>query len=117
VILVEQPEVTAPRFTVLASDLLARCFPEEWCILVVEVGVLGVAYVTVIAEVSLSASVVNLVPEWGLGGQPVEQTLPIPVSGCFDSVRVRSLWSVAHTQLFEVGYHNRWDYREAQSRG
>jgi hypothetical protein len=52
----------------------------------------------------LSAAAGDLVPEWRLSGQPVEQTLPIPVAGCFGRVRIRSLWLVAHTQLFTVKY-------------
>ena len=114
-VLVEQPEVAALRFAILASDLLARCFSNDGSILVVEVGVVSVPHVTLIAEVLLSASVIELVPEWRLGGQPVEQTLPIPVAGCFSSVGIRSLWPVTHTELLGVKYHKLWDYRGSQS--
>lgn len=76
-VLVEQPEVAPPCFAVFASDLLARRFPKYGCVLVVEVGVIGVPYATAIAEVLLTASVSDLIPKGWLGGQPVKQTLPV----------------------------------------
>ena len=44
----------------------------------------------------LGTSVGDLVPEWGVGGQPVEQAVSVPVADRFRSVLVRALWPVAH---------------------
>jgi hypothetical protein len=93
-----------------ASDLLAGCFPKDRCVLVVEISVFSVPYVATITEIRLSASIGNLIPEWGVGGQPVKQTLPIPVAGCFSSVGIRSLWPVAHTVYYIIDYFKCWDY-------
>ena len=73
-----------------------------------EVGVLGVPHVAVVAEVLLPAAIGDLVPERWLGGQSVEQTLPIPVAGCFSSVGVRSLWPVSHVHCYVIGKINIW---------
>jgi hypothetical protein len=62
----------------------------------VEVGVLGFPHVAVFVEVLLTATVGDLVPERGVCGQPLGQALPIPVTDRVGSVRVCSLWPVAH---------------------
>ena len=45
----------------------------------------------------LGTSVGDLVPEWGVGGQPVEQAVSVPVADRFRGVLVRPLWRAAHT--------------------
>ena len=44
----------------------------------------------------LGTAVGELVPEWGVGGQPVEQTLMVPVADRFRGVLVRAPWQAAH---------------------
>jgi len=94
--------VATPCLAVFASELLTGCFPEERRVLLVQVGVVGVPYVAIFVEVLLPATVRDLIPEWGVGGQPVEQALPVPVTDRFSSVRVRSLWPVARTSKYSV---------------
>ncbi len=101
-ILLKQPEVAAPCLAVFAGELLTGCFPEYRGVLVVEIGVLGVPHVAVIAEVLLPAAIGELIPEQGVCGQPVKQTLPIPVADRVGSVRVRSLWPVAHVLGYSI---------------
>ena len=107
VVLIERPEVTASCVAVLASDLLARCFPKYRGILVVDVGVVSVLYVTIVTEVFLTASVGELIPEWGVGGHLVKQTPPVSVAGCFSSVGIRSLWPVAQIVQHVIDYRKR----------
>jgi len=90
------------RLHCFSGELLARRFPKDWGVLPVQIGVLGVPHVTVVVEVLLATTVVDLVPEWGVCGQPVEQTLPVPVTDRVSSVRVRSLWPVAQTQKYTI---------------
>ena len=94
--------MAAPRLAVFARELLAGCFPEEWSVLLVEVGVVGVPHVTILIKVLLTTTVGDLVPEWSVCGQPLEQTLPIPVTDRVSGVCVRSLWPVAHTYFERV---------------
>jgi len=98
----EQFEVAAPGLCVFPGELLARRFPEEWCVLPVEVGVVGVPHIAIFIEVLLTATVIDLIPEWGVCGQPVKQALPIPVTDRVSSVGVCSLWPVAHTRKYSV---------------
>ena len=44
----------------------------------------------------LGTSVGNLVPQRGVGGQPVEQAVSVPVADRFRGVLVRSPWQAAH---------------------
>lgn len=94
--------MTAPGVTVFPGELLARCFPEDRRVLFVQVGVVGVPYVAVLVEVLLAATECDLVPERGVGGQLLEQTLPIPVTDRGSSVRVRSLRPVDHTRKHSI---------------
>ena len=55
-ILREEFEVAAPGFAVFPGELLARRFPKDWGILIVQVGVFGVPYITALIEVLLAAS-------------------------------------------------------------
>ena len=55
--------MTTPGFAVFANELLARCFPEERRVLLVQVGVVGVPYVAIFVEVLLPATVRDLIPE------------------------------------------------------
>jgi len=98
VVSIKELEERPPGLAVFPGDLLARRFTKEWCVLVVQVSIFGVPYVPIFVEILLPTPIGELVPEWGVGGQPVEQTVPIPVTDRFSSVRVRSLWPVAHTQ-------------------
>jgi hypothetical protein len=83
--------------------LLTGGFPDDECVVVVEIVVFDVPDIAVIAEVGLAASVGGLVLERWLGGQPVEQALPAPVGGRFGGVLVRSLWpTTAHILSFYV---------------
>ena len=45
----------------------------------------------------LGTSVGELVPQGGVGGQPVEQAVSVPVADRFRGVLVRSLRQAAHT--------------------
>jgi len=109
--------VTAPGFAVFPGELLTRRFPKDGGILFIQVGVLGVPYVTVFIEVLLAASVVDLVSEWGVCGQPLGQALPIPVTDRVSSVRVRSLGPVAHRENIVSEFCKRVDYVTVESNG
>jgi len=56
VIVVEESEERPPGVAVLPGDLLAGCFPEDGCVVVVEVGEVRFPDVAIVAEVLLSAS-------------------------------------------------------------
>jgi len=77
-------------------ELVAHRVPDERCVFVVKVDVVNVPHVAVLVEVVLAAVVVDLVPERGVFGQPVEQTLTMPAGDWSKSVRVRSLLPVAY---------------------
>jgi len=56
VVLLEESEERPPRLRVLAGKLLAGCFPEDGCVVVVEVVEVGLPDIAIVTEVLLSAS-------------------------------------------------------------
>lgn len=109
----EQAEVTLPCVAVFAGDLLASSLAEYRCVVVVQVSVLGVPDIAILSEVLLSASVGELVPQGSVCGQPLEQTLAVPLTDRFRGVLVRALWSVAHVLYVGLLACERWDCWQA----
>ena len=56
VVLLEESEERPPRLRVLAGKLLAGGFPEDGCVVVVEVVEVGLPDIAIVTEVLLSAS-------------------------------------------------------------
>jgi len=77
-------------------ELVAHRVPEERCVFVGKIDVVNVPYVAVLVDVVLAAVVVDLVPERGVFGQPVEQTFTMPAGDRTNGVPVRLLWAVAY---------------------
>lgn len=65
-------------------------------VFVIPVGVHAVPRVTTLTELLLSASVSDLVPEWSMGGQSVEQTLSTLLDTRVSSECVCPLWLTTH---------------------
>jgi len=71
--------------------------------------------VAVVRKVFLSASIVELVPQGGVCGQPLEQALPIPLASGCGSVLVRALWPVAHVLAVSFSFCKHWDCRRGRA--